>query len=437
MESSPKADKATRPYGTAETSGSGAPPSKPGARGLMRLRSEPTYLLFAAFSWFATLGYWIRRLASQWLVWEMTGSFAWLGIAAALQAGVFIVTSPLAGTLADRGDRLFLARCVRLLDIASALAMTALIAGGGLTLPLLLVMIGVFAVSEGFWMPVRLSLVPSLVSKDALPNAIALSATLFNLAQFVGPAIAGVLITRAGVDAAFAVTAATFVIFFIVLFLLPRVSRDPASGRAKSFLRDMRAGLDLAMRDGTLGPVILAAAMSSLSFRAVRDLLAGLADTQFNAGVDGLTWLASSIGIGALIGATMMANMADRWSLPHVMRRSMLANALLQLGFVAAPSLPVAALLAAGMGMTMTTTGVSGQIIMQRTVSDSARGRIASLWSMQVMAAPSLGAWIVGALAGWFGAPAGLALITAVFLLFWLFSRPPGQTGTEKREETT
>src|SRR3546814_4774962 len=154
----------------------------------------------------------MQRIAVGWLAWELTGSGAWLGIVAFADLCPSIVVGPIGGAVADRRNPL------RVIVLSPTCAMvmafllyllTALDAMGPYLLPAVVFLNGIVI---GFNQPSRLALVPSLVPPEHLSTAVAINSIVFNLARFIGPAIAGVLIAASGLESAFAVNAATYLV---------------------------------------------------------------------------------------------------------------------------------------------------------------------------------------------------------------------------------
>lgn len=139
-------------------------------------------------------GQWIQQVTLGWLVYELTGSSMLLGVLNGLRALPFLVTGPMAGVAADRMDRKKL-----LLRTQWVLILTAVIMGVAVASPLLHVWhIFVFTLITGiawtFSEPVRQSMIPSVVPKAELANAIALNSGGFNLMKIIGPALGGAMI---------------------------------------------------------------------------------------------------------------------------------------------------------------------------------------------------------------------------------------------------
>jgi MFS family permease len=168
-------------------------------------------------------------------------------------------------------------------------------------------------VVEGFWTPVRLSIPPNLVPREDLPSALGISASLFNLAQFIGPAIAGIIIayfetTDTQFGFAFAFNSATFLSYLVVLFVIKLREEERLSQIEVGFIAEFKAGVNYVIKTPGLPLFLMLMMFTSLCMRPFRELFAGISDDVFGQGADGLAILTGATGIGAVVGALVTAN---------------------------------------------------------------------------------------------------------------------------------
>lgn len=370
----------------------------------------------------ATIGFWVQRIAVQWVAWDLTGSYAWLGAFALVEAIGIISVMPFAGAIADRTDRLKMARLARGLEVLVSFAIGANVLLGTATVGNLLVLIGLAGFAEGLWSPARLTIVPNLVPKEDLSSALGLGATMFHLSQFIGPAIAGLIIVNVGVGFAFVLTALLFSLMIGVLMIIRlRPREQPVRARVR-FRRDLTEGIRYAFTHGVVGPIMVMGLMISLCLRSYRELLSGYADGLFSSGAAGLASLASASGVGALAAALVLANFGSPRRIGGWIRWALLTNALALGVFAVAPTMTIAMLAVAMIGFLVTLAGTGAQILVQHVVPDDKRGRVMSLWGMQFFAGPSLGAWVIGSLASLYGLRTILSVVATVFIGYWLMS---------------
>ena len=354
------------------------------------------------------------------MAWDLTHSFAWLGIVALAEALGLMLVMPVGGALADRMDRLVLARRARTCELLVASSLAITVFSGAMAIHWLIPLVVLAGAAQGLWSPARMAMMPNLVAIADVPAALALGATLFHLSHFIGPVVAGWLITGAGVGYAFVCNAMTFVLSLVVLSVIRLQRHEHESGSRSSLLSGLAEGLRYVRHHPAIGPLVGAGLVMSVALRSYRELLAGYADDLFAQGADGLAALASGSGLGALLAALAMASYARTAGLSRVLVVCMAANLLAQVAFALAPRFGIAVLAAGALGFLVTTLGMSAQILLQNAVPGAKRGRVMSLWGVLFFAGPPLGAWLAGTLAtgiGIRGALLGLSAVVAVYLL--------------------
>ena len=199
----------------------------------------------------------MQRIGVGWLAWELSHSGAVLGLVAFADLFPTIVIGPLGGALADRFDRLRLLRVAQMAIMCQAFLLFALTATGLITVELLVALSLLGGVVVGFNQPARLALAPSLVPRSDLATAVAINSIVFNLARFVGPALAGLVIVWSGVAMVFAVNALSFLAF---LFALSCMRLEPVAidrRGQRSMLGAIGDGVRYTSRHPGIGPLLL------------------------------------------------------------------------------------------------------------------------------------------------------------------------------------
>ena len=164
-------------------------------------------------------GQWIQQVTLGWLVYDLTGNSMLLGALNGLRALPFLVTGPMAGVAADRMDRKKLLLRTQWILIVTALAMGVLVASGWLQVWHIFLFTLVTGVAWTFTEPVRQSMIPSIVPKKDLANAIALNSGGFNLMKVMGPALGGAMIALFGAGGNFFVQAIAYVGVLVMIYL--------------------------------------------------------------------------------------------------------------------------------------------------------------------------------------------------------------------------
>ena len=365
---------------------------------IVQALGQPNYGVYMAGMSVSMIGLWMQRVGVGWLTWELTESAAWLGAVAFADLFPAVLVAPIGGSAADRWDRLKLTKINQVLSLLQAVALFGLTVSGLITIEILFALTLFLGIVTAFHQPVRMALVPSLVRREYLPTAVALSSISFNLARFIGPAFAGVVILAFGTGATFGLNALSFAVF---LWALGRVrienTMPPRQQDRPGLVREFGDGVRYVASHAGVAPILMILIVVCLGIRPFQELLPGFADHVFGGGADILAVLTCATGIGAVVGGLWLAQRGGPAGLTKLILIATVIQALSMFAFVATDSLWVAipAVTAAGLGMTM--TGIGVQTLMQLTVDASVRGRVLSIFGLTFRGVPALGALIMGA----------------------------------------
>jgi predicted MFS family arabinose efflux permease len=382
-----------------------------------RTLAHRNFGIYVAGSTVSLIGTWMQRIGVGWLAWELSHSGAILGLVAFADLFPTIVIGPFGGALADRFDRLRVMRIAQSLVMLQALTLFALTVSGLITVELLIGLVLLGGLVDGLNQPARLALAPSLVPRSNLATAVAINSIVFNLARFLGPALAGLVIVWWGVGTVFALNALTFVAF---LFALAQVRLQPLAlegqGR-RSMLRAIADGVRYTGRHAGIGPLLLLHAILAISARPFFELLPGFASDVFGRGASGLAMLGSAVGIGAVVGGLWLAQRHEEARLTNVALGSSFLVTLSVLTFSLTTwfSAALVAVTLAGFGMVV--AGVGTQTLIQTSVDEAMRGRVLSLFGLIFRGGPAVGALLMGAASEFVGLQAPVAAGTIIGLI--------------------
>lgn len=401
-------------------------------RGMGRALRHRDYAVYAAAGWLSNIGLWVQRIAVGWLTWTFTESFLWLGIIVFVEGLATTLVIPIAGTYVDRVDRLFLGRVTQMGLIAIGAVLAALTFAGLINIWILLFLMVLSGIAEGFWAPIRLSIPPNLVPREDLSSALGINASLFNLAQFIGPAVAGIFIavfntSETQFGFAFAFNSATFLAYLIVLFKIRfREGAGAKLHREKSstFLEDFLAGIRYVRGTDGLLIVLVLMMCTSIFMRPFREMFPGISDEIFHQGVEGLAILTGATGIGAVFGALLIANLGKIDGLVRLILGFFILNVIIQLVFTFSTTFIVAVVTVTGMGFAVTAAGIGGQVLIQSAIHDEMRGRVMGLWGIIMRGGVPTGAVLLGALNSWLGFRWGMLTVTVAFILVLAYIFP-------------
>jgi MFS family permease len=371
-----------------------APPVGPRAVvRLLKTREFGPYFFGNALS---ASGGWFQNLAAAILVYRLTGSELLLGVLTFANFAPMLVLAPWTGSAADRFDRrklLLLTQPVSAL-LAGVLALvTALDVA---TAPLVICLVLAVGVVSAFSVPAQMALIASLVPPRDLPSAVALNSMTFNIARAAGPLLAALTIATIGIAEAFAINAATFLLFTLALLTLrPRAQERAARG--ESGLRD---SLLLVRREPRLLAYLLVVTAVGFASDPVNTLAPAFAEEfGYPDTVSGL--IIGAFGAGAVAAAFFVAGRAA-----GSRRRMTAALALMGCGMVAFSLSPwlglgFVFLFLAGVGYLSANTAATSRL--QLEVSESQRGRIMALWTVAFLGLRPLASLVDGAVASAFG----------------------------------
>ena len=401
----------------------GAPAARHGLRNIVRALGNRNYRVYAVGNFVSLCGTWLQRIAVGWLAWQLTHSGAWLGIVAFADLFPTVVLSPIAGTLADRRNRLALLKVTQSAAMAQAIALAAMTLADAMTIGSLVALSLTMGVVNAFNQPARLALIPSLVDRADLAPAVAINSTIFNSARFLGPAVAGAVIAHGSIGLAFAINAASYVVFLIALQRIRLAEHETVPAARRGFLGASLEGYVYVARHPGIGPMIVLMAATSIGSRAYVELLPGFADAVFGRGAQALAWLTATTGLGAMVGGILMASRGESAGLTRVVIANVLLMALALLGFTATTSFWFALACVFVAGFSQVINGIGGQTLVQTTVDSAMRGRVMSLYGMIFRGGPALGVLIMGSLSTQLGLRLPVACGALLCAGFWLWAR--------------
>ncbi|TAK75510.1 MAG: MFS transporter [Aquabacterium sp.] len=394
----------------------------------------PLRLPVFAVLWGATvlgnIGSFMRDIASAWLVTDLSASptaVALIQTAATLP--VFLLAIP-AGVLSDILDRRRFLIGVQLMLAAVSATLLLLSWTHALTVEHLIALTFAGGVGAALMGPTWQSIVPELVPRSDLKEAVALNSLGINISRAVGPALGGVVLAGFGAAATYGLDVASYV--FVIAALLwwkrPAAADD---GLPESFLGAFRAGLRYARASRPLHIVLLRAAVFFVFASAVWALLPLVARQMLGgtAGFYGL--LMGAVGAGAIAGALLLPWLRTRLDADGLVLLASLLTAGVLGGLVFAPPqwLAVLLLLVLGVGWIVALTTLNG--VAQAVLPNWVRGRGLAVYLTVfngAMAAGSLGWGLVAQRAGVAGTLAAAAAgLLAVALVFHRFRLPTGE----------
>lgn len=378
----------------------------------------------------SSIGTWMQIVAQSLLVLNITHNSAFaLGTVSLAQAASFFLFALVGGSFADRINK------KRLLFFTQSLSMLLAFVLGVLTLTgvIQVWMIVVIAFCSGtvlsFDQPTRSALVPVLVPREDLMNAISLQSIVFNGSAVVGPALGGITIGMIGYAGNFFLNSASYLAVLLALFILhiPKDAAALSTEKRGPMLSQIRASLSTVGRDAAL-PWILSGYGALLFFGPSTSLILpffALKILHLNAFQVGLLFSAS--GLGTILGALAIASLGDFKHKGWLLLASFLVWATALLMFALSHILWLSMLALLLFGIAQNGVGATTITLMQTRVPPQMRGRVMSLNTLFIMGVRPLGDFPAGALIGLIGGPLTVVISAGIvggYTLFLLATRP-------------
>jgi MFS family permease len=367
----------------------------------------------------------MHMVARSYLIYEITGSPAILGWMSLAHAVPMILTSLYGGALADRLPKKYIMMAgqtnsaIVSVGIAIALTMGYLgveNAGSWWILLAAAVLDGTFT---GIMVPSRHSVVPEIVGKESVTNAIALNNLAMSALQLLGPAMAGFLVDAFDYNVVYFIMAGLSLVAVLFIALMPLTGKVVKTGM--SALSNIKEGLRYVKQNRTLLFVLIFVLVSILLSRPIHVLLPIFSKDILDVGIKGMGILLSVAGAGAIIGSIGIASMPNK-KRGLVLVLGCLALGIALIGFANSTSwrLSLAMMFIIGLGQAVRMT--MGNVLAQHYTEDSYRGRVMSIYTLE-FGLTSFGMFAAGLLADVFtaqwvltGFATALILITILVL---------------------
>ncbi len=364
-------------------------------------------------------GTWMQSISIIWVVKVLTDNGVALGFATAAQFAPVLVLGAWGGVISDRVDRHRFLQFTQAAFLAVAIGFTVLAFADRLTMGPIYVLSLAYGVITAMDNPARRALVGEMVPQIDVPNAVGLNSALMTGSRVVGPALAGVLISTAGVKWAFLANSITFVAIIGALALMDRseLRTPPVIKRAKGQLRE---GFRYVWSTKELKlTFILLAVVGTLAFE-FQVSLPLFADRSLDGGPVVFTLLYSAMSLGSVLGALVVARRED-------VDTQFLAKAAMGLGatmalLALAPVTWFAFVAIVPVGFTMVFLLSGSNAVIQLRADPSMRGRVLALTAVVFLGSTPIGGPIVGAVAEHLGARMGIAVgaVSSVVVSAWV-----------------
>ena len=397
---------------------------------MLRQRALFSAFRYPDFFWFwwsyflSNVGSWMQAVAQGWLLYELTESPLVLGLFSLFRSSLLLAFFFLGGLMADRWDRRLLMIWIQIISLLSALILGFLTTLSIVQVWHIMVLGAINSTVWAFEQPVRHSLIPQLVKREDLPNAIALNAIVWQGAGLLGPSLVGFLVDWIHIDGCFYVNAVSYVC--VVGALLRMHIPQAAETRSHRLTQSISDGFAYIRREKLIFILLVTTSLFNIFGRSYLTLLPVIAKDVLQLGASGLGFIAAGPGLGTIVGSLAVAAIAKSDVKRNVLVLLLLGYASSLILFTSASHIQTAfgALVVVGALSIAFDTLVN--TIIQLAVDDAYRGRVMGFHGMASAGLREFGGVQAGFIAEWTSAGFAIelgAVVVAAVALFYLAPR--------------
>ncbi|MCU1333190.1 MAG: permease of the major facilitator superfamily, partial [Candidatus Angelobacter sp.] len=373
------------------------------------------FRLFWTGNFLSNIGTWMQNIAQGWLVLQLTNSAFWLGVVGFAASFPILLFALIGGVIADHVNKRKLLMVTQSAMMVFAFIMAALAYFKVINVHEIIFLALGTGIAMSLNTPTYQALVPQLVPREDLTNAIALNSAQFNMSRVLGPTLGGFAMALFGVAGNFFLNGLSFL---AVLVALTRIRyAKPAAPQEGRLWEKLKQGFAYVFRHSAMSSLVLLVAIGSLLAIPYLTFVPYFARDVLASDEPGLGVLMACSGAGAFLGAVTIASLA------HLRRRGLFvvrASA----GFYAAiiaftfsRNFYLSGLLLAVAGYCMIISVATVNSLLQHLAEDHMRGRVMSIYSTAFLGLPPIGCLIAGSMAHLIGAPLAIAGMSALALL--------------------
>jgi len=363
------------------------------------------YRLFFAGQSISLVGTWMQIIAISWLVYSLTNSALLLGLVGFFSQIPSFFLSPFTGVFIDRWNRHRILVVTQILSMIQAFVLAYLTLTGTINILSIILLSLSLGIINAFDMPARQAFVIEMVEKkEDLPNAIALNSSLVNVARFIGPAIAGLLVAIVGEGYCFLINAVSYIAVIIALLAM-KINKIPKRVRTNNITKEIKDGFKYSFGFAPIRSILLLLGLVSLIGMPYLVLMPIFAKDILHGGAHTLGFLMAAAGVGALTGGIYLASRKSVLGLWKILTiaASIFGVGLIIFAFSKNIYFSLGMMLVSGFGMLLL-IAVSNTLL-QTITDDDKRGRVMSFFTMAFMGMSPFGNLIAGAMADKIGAP--------------------------------
>ena len=367
----------------------------------------------------SSVGTWMQTVAQSWLVYTISNDARFLGLDSFLGQIPIVLFSLLGGVIADRRSRRHILLTSQYIQMTCAFTLASLAFLGIVKVWYILCLSFTVGLAQSFGGPAYSALVPTLVGKEDLPNAIALNSIQFNLARVIGPTLGGLTLASLGAGWCFSMNGLSFLAVITTLYMVS--VRFVPSRSSEPILESMKQGIRFIRQRPAMEPLIVLAFLMTMFGFPLLVFLPVFAKEVFKQGASTFTLLMVCSGLGAVIGALMVAWLGRQKRQGRNMLISLCLLGALMIGFSLSPLLPLACVMIFLAGAALISVFSMVASLVQIITDDSMRGRVMSVYNLAFRGGGPFGGLIAGALIPKLTAPVTIAFAGTGIILLGLY----------------
>jgi MFS family permease len=400
--------------------------------GAFRALSYPNYFWFWSSYFVSNVGSWMQGIAQGWLLFDLTSSPFYLGLFSSLRMVMLLSFFILGGIMSDRIDRRKVMLAIQWISALTALALALLVSTHTIRVWHIFVLGAITSTTWAFEQPVRQALLPQLVSREDLVNALALNAVTWNGAGLLGPSLVGLSVSRIGIDGCFYVNVISYlaVIGALMRMDVPNIVQNQRA----SVIQSLTEAFGYVRRENVIMTFLTVSAIFNIFGRSYVTLLPVFAKDVLQLGASGFGFISAGPGLGTIIGSFTLASLGRVEAKPARMVALLVGFTSCLFSFAVSRDARLAFgfLVAVGALSTLFETLLNTSI--QLRVEEAFRGRVSGFYGLTGGGLREFGGMQAGFIAEWTSAPVAisagavaLAVIGYMFLNFrvtnWQISR--------------
>jgi MFS family permease len=398
---------------------------------LFRAFRSQNYTLYFIGRSVSQFGTWMQRTAVIWVVYSITHSAFLIGVTIFAEQFPSFLFSIFGGIAADRYDRYKVIKITQITSMTQAVLLAVLVLSGHMIVWAILVLSAVLGIINAFDVPARQALVHEVVADQSdLPNALALTTAMASLAQLLGPALSGIVLSAFGAAVCFFINAASFGAVIISLLLM-KLPVHELKKSEKKVIAEFAEGFSYLKKTPAIGLVILMLAIISLLVLPYNTVLPVFAKVIFKGDASTFGYINSFIGVGAVTGTIFLASRKPGAHLRRILFISTIMMGAGLICFSQIKNFPLAMFFAAMAGFGSVAQFTVCNIIAQSESMPQMRGRVIGILLMAIFGMLPLGSLLVGAVSQHIGAPATvlgqgiIGIIVALLFIRFLNKKAP------------